>query len=163
MQMLTCGNLLSKSCQPSIAPRIALIALFGVFSFMGVLGGFIALLTPCVWPIIPMTVSFFLKRAKDDRKKGIRDAVTYGLSIIVIYMGLATLVTWAFGPQKLNELATNAPFNVFFFLLLVVFAFSFFGWFELRLPSSWGNAVVIRLLRQQVCFLSSLWHSPCHW
>ena len=108
---------------------------------MGVLGGFIALLTPCVWPIIPMTVSFFLKRAKDDRKKGIRDAVTYGLSIIVIYMGLATLVTWAFGPQKLNELATNAPFNVFFFLLLAVFAFSFFGWFELRLPSSWGNAV----------------------
>jgi len=115
-------------------------SLWSIF-FMGVLGGFIALLTPCVWPIIPMTVSFFLKRAKDDRKKGIRDAVTYGLSIIVIYMGLATLVTWAFGPQKLNELATNAPFNVFFFLLLVVFAFSFFGWFELRLPSSWGNAV----------------------
>ena len=115
-------------------------SLWSIF-FMGVLGGFIALLTPCVWPIIPMTVSFFLKRAKADRKKGIRDAVTYGLSIIVIYMGLATLVTWAFGPQKLNELATNAPFNVFFFLLLVVFAFSFFGWFELRLPSSWGNAV----------------------
>ena len=115
-------------------------SLWSIF-FMGVLGGFIALLTPCVWPIIPMTVSFFLKRAKDDRKKGIRDAVTYGLSIIVIYMGLATLVTWAFGPQKLNELATNAPFNVFFFLLLIVFAFSFFGWFELRLPSSWGNAV----------------------
>ena len=118
-------------------------SLWSIF-FMGVLGGFIALLTPCVWPIIPMTVSFFLKRAKDDRKKGIRDAVTYGLSIIVIYMGLATLVTWAFGPQKLNELATNAPFNVFFFLLLVVFAFSFFGWFELRLPSSWGNAVDIK-------------------
>ena len=115
-------------------------SLWSIF-FMGILGGFIALLTPCVWPIIPMTVSFFLKRAKDDRKKGIRDAVTYGLSIIVIYMGLATVVTWAFGPQKLNELATNAPFNVFFFLLLVVFAFSFFGWFELRLPSSWGNAV----------------------
>ena len=115
----------------------SLLAIF----LMGILGGFIALLTPCVWPIIPMTVSFFLKRAKDDRKKGIRDAVTYGLSIIVIYMALATLVTWAFGPQKLNELATNAPFNVFFFLLLVVFAFSFFGWFELRLPSSWGNAV----------------------
>ena len=115
-------------------------SLWSIF-FMGVLGGLIALLTPCVWPIIPMTVSFFLKRAKDDRKKGIRDAVTYGLSIIVIYMGLATLVTWAFGPQKLNELATNAPFNVFFFLLLAVFAFSFFGWFELRLPSSWGNAV----------------------
>ena len=115
----------------------SLLAIF----FMGIVGGLIALLTPCVWPIIPMTVSFFLKRAKDDRKKGIRDAVTYGLSIIVIYMGLATLVTWAFGPQKLNELATNAPFNVFFFLLLAVFAFSFFGWFELRLPSSWGNAV----------------------
>ena len=115
----------------------SLLAIF----FMGIVGGLIALLTPCVWPIIPMTVSFFLKRAKDDRKKGIRDAVTYGLSIIFIYMALATLVTWAFGPQKLNELATNAPFNVFFFLLLVVFAFSFFGWFELRLPSSWGNAV----------------------
>ena len=115
----------------------SLLAIF----FMGIVGGLIALLTPCVWPIIPMTVSFFLKRAKDDRKKGIRDAVTYGLSIIVIYMALATIVTWAFGPQKLNELATNAPFNVFFFLLLVVFAFSFFGWFELRLPSSWGNAV----------------------
>ena len=115
-------------------------SLWSIF-FMGILGGFIALLTPCVWPIIPMTVSFFLKRAKDDRKKGIRDAVTYGLSIIVIYMALATIVTWAFGPQKLNELATNAPFNVFFFLLLIVFAFSFFGWFELRLPSSWGNAV----------------------
>ena len=115
-------------------------SLWSIF-FMGVLGGFIALLTPCVWPIIPMTVSFFLKRAKDDRKKGIRDAVSYGLSIIVIYMALATLVTWAFGPQKLNELATDAKFNVFFFLLLIVFAFSFFGWFELRLPSSWGNAV----------------------
>ena len=115
-------------------------SLWSIF-FMGVLGGFIALLTPCVWPIIPMTVSFFLKRAKDDRKKGIRDAVSYGLSIIVIYMALATLVTWAFGPQKLNELATDAKFNIFFFLLLIVFAFSFFGWFELRLPSSWGNAV----------------------
>ncbi|MCR5076692.1 MAG: thioredoxin family protein [Prevotella sp.] len=108
---------------------------------MGIAGGLVALLTPCVWPIIPMTVSFFLKRAKDDRKKGIRDAVTYGISIIVIYMALALLITAAFGPQKLNELATNAPFNIFFFLLLVVFALSFFGWFELRLPSSWGNAV----------------------
>ena len=115
-------------------------SLWAIF-FMGIAGGLVALLTPCVWPIIPMTVSFFLKRAKDDRRKGIRDAVTYGLSIIVIYMGLATLITAAFGPQKLNELATNAPFNIFFFLLLLVFAFSFFGWFELRLPSSWGNAV----------------------
>ena len=108
---------------------------------MGVVGGFVALLTPCVWPIIPMTVSFFLKRAKDDKRKGIRDAVTYGLSIIVIYMGLVAVVRSRFGPQKLNELATNAPFNIFFFLMLVVFALSFFGWFELRLPSSWGNAI----------------------
>lgn len=108
---------------------------------MGVVGGLVALLTPCVWPIIPMTVSFFLKRAKDDKKKGIRDAITYGISIIVIYMGLAAVITAIFGPQKLNELATNAPFNIFFFLLLVVFALSFFGWFELSLPSSWGNAV----------------------
>ena len=106
---------------------------------MGVVGGFVAL--PCVWPIIPMTVSFFLKRAKDDKRKGIRDAVTYGISIIVIYMGLAAVITALFGPQKLNELATNAPFNIFFFLMLVVFALSFFGWFELRLPSSWGNAI----------------------
>lgn len=108
---------------------------------MGIVGGLVALLTPCVWPIIPMTVSFFLKRAKDDKKKGIRDAITYGISIIVIYMGLAAVITAIFGPQKLNELATNAPFNIFFFLLLVVFALSFFGWFELSLPSSWGNAV----------------------
>ena len=115
-------------------------SLLGIF-LMGIVGGFIALLTPCVWPIIPMTVSFFLKRAKDDKKKGIRDAVTYGISIIVIYMGLAAVITALFGPQKLNELATNAPFNIFFFLMLVVFALSFFGWFELRLPASWGNAI----------------------
>ena len=108
---------------------------------MGIVGGFVALLTPCVWPIIPMTVSFFLKRSKDSKGKGIRDAATYGISIIVIYMALALIVTALLGPQRLNELATNAPFNIFFFLLLVVFAFSFFGWFELQLPSSWGNAV----------------------
>lgn len=108
---------------------------------MGIIGGLVALVTPCVWPIIPMTVSFFLKRAKDDKKKGIRDAVTYGISIIIIYMALAAIITALFGPQKLNELATNAPFNIFFFLLLLVFALSFFGWFELTLPSSWGNAV----------------------
>ncbi len=108
---------------------------------MGIVGGLLALLTPCVWPIIPMTVSFFLKRAKDDKKKGVRDAITYGISIVIIYMALAFLITAIFGPQKLNDLATNAPFNIFFFLLLVVFAFSFFGWFELRLPSSWGNAI----------------------
>lgn len=108
---------------------------------MGFVGGLIALLTPCVWPIIPMTVSFFLKRAKDDKKKGIRDAITYGVSIIVIFLLLALVVTAIFGPETLNSLATNAIFNVFFFLLLVVFAVSFFGWFELTLPSSWGNKV----------------------
>lgn len=108
---------------------------------MGFVGGLLALLTPCVWPIIPMTVSFFLKRAKDDKKKGIRDAITYGVSIIVIFLLLALVVTAVFGPETLNSLATNAVFNVFFFLLLVVFAVSFFGWFELTLPSSWGNKV----------------------
>lgn len=107
---------------------------------MGILGGIVALFTPCVWPIIPMTVSFFLHRS-GERSKGIRDAVTYGISIIVIYMLLAIGVTVLFGPQRLNELATNAPFNIFFFLLLLVFALSFFGWFELTLPSSWGNKV----------------------
>ncbi|MCR4854040.1 MAG: thioredoxin family protein [Prevotella sp.] len=108
---------------------------------MGFLGGFIALLTPCVWPIIPMTVSFFLKRAKDDKKKGVRDAITYGISIVVIYLALGLAVTGIFGASKLNELSTNAVFNIFFFLLLVVFALSFFGWFELTLPSSWTNKV----------------------
>ena len=108
---------------------------------MGFVGGLLALLTPCVWPIIPMTVSFFLKRAKDDKKKGIRDAITSGVSIIVIFLLLALVVTAVFGPETLNSLATNAVFNVFFFLLLVVFAVSFFGWFELTLPSSWGNKV----------------------
>ena len=108
---------------------------------MGFVGGLLALLTPCVWPIIPMTVSFFLKRAKDDKKKGIRDAITYGVSIIVIFLLLALVVTAVFGPETLNSLATSAVFHVFFFLLLVVFAVSFFGWFELTLPSSWGNKV----------------------
>ncbi len=108
---------------------------------MGLVGGFIALFTPCVWPIIPMTVSFFLKRAKDDRKKGIKDAVTYGVSIIVIYLALGLIITAIFGASSLNALATNAVFNVLFFLLLVVFALSFFGWFELTLPSSWTNKV----------------------
>lgn len=107
---------------------------------MGFLGGLLALFTPCVWPIIPMTVGFFLKRAK-DKKQGLKDAITYGISIIVIYMALAVLITLIFGAQKLNELATDAVFNVFFFLLLVVFALSFFGWFELRLPSKWADKV----------------------
>ena len=108
---------------------------------MGFLGGLLALFTPCVWPIIPMTVSFFLKRSKDDKRKGIRDAITYGISIIVIYLALGLLITALFGASSLNALATNAVFNIFFFLLLVVFALSFFGWFEIRLPSKWSNAV----------------------
>lgn len=108
---------------------------------MGFAGGLLALFTPCVWPIIPMTVSFFLKRAKDDRKKGIRDAITYGVSIIVIYLALGLAITGIFGASSLNALATNAVFNICFFLLLVVFALSFFGWFELHLPSSWSNRV----------------------
>ena len=108
---------------------------------LGLAGGLLALLTPCVWPIIPMTVSFFLKRSKDDRKKGIRDAMTYGLSIVVIYVLLGLFVTLAFGASALNSLSTNAIFNIFFCLMLVVFAASFLGGFELTLPSSWGNAV----------------------
>jgi len=106
----------------------------------GLLGGFIALFTPCVWPIIPMTVSFFLKRNK-DRSKAIREATTYGLSIVVIYVLLGLAVTLLFGASALNALATNAIFNIFFCLLLVVFAASFFGAFEITLPSSWQNKV----------------------
>ena len=102
----------------------------------GFLAGLIALVTPCVWPMIPMTVSFFLKRTK-DRAKSIRDAYTYGLAIIIIYVGLGLVVTALFGASALNSLATNAVFNILFFLLLVVFAFSFFGAFELVLPASW--------------------------
>ncbi|MBR1789882.1 MAG: thioredoxin family protein [Bacteroidaceae bacterium] len=108
---------------------------------LGLLGGLAALLTPCVWPIIPMTVSFFLKRNKDDRSKGIRDAVTYGLSIVVIYMALGLIVTLLFGASALNALSTNAVFNIFFFLLLLLFGASFLGGFEISLPSSWSNAV----------------------
>lgn len=107
---------------------------------MGLVGGFVALFTPCVWPIIPVTVSFFLKRTK-DKKKGIRDAITYGISIIVIYLALGLAITAIFGASSLNALATNAVFNIFFCLLLIVFALSFFGWFELTLPSSWTNKV----------------------
>ncbi|WP_102406808.1 protein-disulfide reductase DsbD family protein [Parabacteroides bouchesdurhonensis] len=106
--------------------------------FAGFLGGLIALLTPCVWPMIPMTVSFFLKRTK-DRKKAIRDALTYGISIIVIYLVMGLLITGIFGASALNDLSTNAIFNIIFFLLLVVFAISFFGAFELVLPASWTN------------------------
>lgn len=107
---------------------------------LGLLGGLVALVTPCVWPIIPMTVSFFLKRS-GDKKKGIRDAIIYGISIVVIYLALGLIVTAIFGASALNALSTNAIFNIFFFLMLVVFAASFFGAFELQLPSSWSNAV----------------------
>ena len=102
----------------------------------GFLGGLFALLTPCVWPMIPMTVSFFLKRTK-DRKKSIIDAVTYGVSIIIIYVALGLIITGVFGASALNNLATNAVFNIIFFLLLVLFAVSFLGAFEITLPSSW--------------------------
>lgn len=105
---------------------------------LGLLGGLVALFTPCVWPIIPMTVSFFLKRS-GDKKKGRRDASIYGLSIIIIYLVLGIAVTLIFGAAALNKLATNAIFNIFFFLLLVVFAVSFFGAFEITLPASWSS------------------------
>ena len=108
---------------------------------MGFVGGLLAVCMPCIWPIIPMTVSFFLKRAKNDKGKGIRDAVTYGISIIVIYLALGLVVTALFGSDTLNAMSTNAVFNVFLFLLLVVFALSFFGWFEIKLPDSWANKV----------------------
>lgn len=106
----------------------------------GLAGGLVALFTPCVWPIIPMTVSFFLKRTKDKRK-GIRDAWTYGASIVVIYLTLGLAVTAIFGASALNALSTNAVFNILFCLMLIVFAASFFGAFELTLPSKWSNAV----------------------
>ena len=121
----------------------------GIF-LLGFLGGLIALLTPCVWPIIPMTVSFFLKRASKDENgkgkvvrsaKGIRDAIIYGVSIIVIYLSLGLAVTAIFGASALNALSTNAIFNIFFFLMLLVFGASFLGGFEITLPSSWNNAV----------------------
>lgn len=108
--------------------------------FTGLIGGILALFTPCVWPIIPMTVSFFLKRTK-DKKKGIRDAWTYGASIVVIYVALGLAITLIFGASALNALSTNAIFNILFFLMLVIFAASFFGAFEITLPSKWSNAV----------------------
>ena len=112
---------------------------------MGLLGGLLAIFTPCVWPIIPMTVSFFIKRG--GAAKGttnaqvIRDAIFYGLSIVIIYVGLGLLVTLIFGASALNALSTNAVVNIIFFLILVVFAASFFGAFEITLPSSWSTAL----------------------
>lgn len=109
-----------------------------VLFIAGFLGGLLALLTPCVWPMIPMTVSFFLKRNK-NRKKGIRDAITYGIGIIVIYLALGLIITALFGSNALNNLATHAIFNIIFFLLLVLFAISFFGAFDIVLPAKWTN------------------------
>ena len=106
--------------------------------FAGIVGGFLALFTPCVWPIIPMTVSFFLKRNK-ERRKAIREAIMYGVSIVVIYVTLGLVVSMLFGASALNALSTNAIFNILFCLMLVVFAASFFGAFEITLPSSWTN------------------------
>ena len=116
-------------------PTTADTNLWWIF-LMGLLGGLLAIFTPCVWPIIPMTVSFFLKRSEEH---GVRDALLYGLAIIVTYVGLGLLVTVIFGASALNALATNAIVNLFFFVLLVVFALSFFGLFEIQLPSSWST------------------------
>lgn len=107
---------------------------------LGFLGGLAALLTPCVWPMIPMTLSFFLKKGKAQAKSR-RDALIYGLSIIVIFLVLGLAITAIFGAGKLNELSTSALFNIFFFVLLVVFAISFFGAFDIKLPSKWSNAM----------------------
>lgn len=112
-----------------------------VIFFLGFIGGLVALVTPCVWPMIPMTVSFFLKRSGDNKRKGIRDAFIYGLGIIIIYVSIGLGVTLAFGADALNNLSTNAFFNLLFFLLLVVFAIAFLGGFELTLPSKWTNAM----------------------
>ena len=114
-------------------------SLWGIF-IIAFLSGFVALLTPCVFPMIPMTVSFFTKTSK-TRAAGVRNAVIYGLSIIVLYVLLGTIVTWAFGADALNALSTNVWFNLIFFVLLIVFAFSFLGAFEIMLPQSWANKV----------------------
>lgn len=123
----------------SSSPEESSDSLWMIF-LAGITGGFLALLTPCVWPIIPMTVSFFLKRNK-DHKKAVREAVLYGCSIVVIYVLLGLIVTFLFGASALNALSTSAVFNLFFCLLLIVFAASFFGAFEITLPSSWNNAI----------------------
>ncbi len=107
---------------------------------MGFVGGLLALFTPCVWPIIPMTVSFFLKRGA-NRKKGVKDAIIYGLSIIIIYLSLGIFITGIFGASALNAMSTNAIFNILFFLLLMVFGLSFLGFFELTVPSKWTTEI----------------------
>lgn len=116
------------------------MSLFWIF-ISGFIGGLIALVTPCVWPMIPMTVSFFLKRNKTEKKKAVTEALIYGAAIIIIYVGLGLLITGIFGASALNNLATSALFNLIFFALLVFFAIAFFGGFELVLPSKWTNAM----------------------
>lgn len=108
---------------------------------LGIGGGLLALMTPCVWPLIPMTVSFFLKRNKKDKRKAMKDAIIYGISIILIYVGLGLIITVVFGASALNDLSTNAVFNILFGLLLIFFAASFLGAFEIVLPASWANKI----------------------
>ena len=126
------GASLSKASSLRSGPERSLWLIF----LLGLLGGLLAIFTPCVWPIIPMMVSFFLKKGG-----GLKDAILYGLSIVVLYVGLGLLVTLLFGASALNDLSTNAIVNIFFFLLLVVFALSFFGLFEITLPDSWSTAL----------------------
>ena len=134
--------------QPATEASAETFSLWTIF-LLGLLGGFVAILTPCVWPIIPMTVSFFIKRGNrasgkqgtERNTRGFRDAVIYGISIIVIYLSLGLIVTALFGASALNALSTNAFFNIFFFLLLLVFGISLLGAFEMVLPSSWVNYV----------------------
>jgi thiol:disulfide interchange protein DsbD len=118
--------------------NVSEMSLWWIF-ISGFIGGIIALLTPCVWPMIPMTVSFFLKRNAASRKKAVSQAIVYGVAIIAIYLALGLLITAIFGASALNNLATSAVFNLIFFALLVLFAISFFGGFDLVLPASWTN------------------------
>ena len=127
---------LEKQKKPAPTPQRSLWSIF----FIAFLSGFAALLTPCVFPMIPMTVSFFTKQSK-TRAAGIRNAIIYGVSIILIYVILGFSVSWIFGADALNSLATNVYFNILFFILLVVFASSFLGAFEIMLPNSWANKV----------------------
>ena len=126
----------STETTPVTEPEKGLLSIFIIAFF----SGFAALLTPCVFPMIPMTVSFFTKQSK-SKGAGVRNAIFYGVSIIVIYVLLGVLVTWLFGADALNALSTNVWFNLFFFILLVVFAASFLGAFEIMLPNSWANKV----------------------
>ncbi len=141
-QMCTAPEIYSYEASPQPSPQERVSGNNGsrslwVIFFLGLLGGLLAIFTPCVWPIIPMTVSFFLKRTD----KGLQNAILYGLSIIILYVGLGLLVTIAFGASALNDLSTNAVVNIVFFLILVVFALSFFGLFEITLPDSWSTAL----------------------